>query len=98
MGSYTLMQDDSTLVPDPSAAPEAQGLEFRLHRLEAIVQRLERGEIPLEEALILFEEGVLHVREAETLLARAELRVEELVGQGEDAAPVPFPPEEDGGP
>jgi exodeoxyribonuclease VII small subunit len=59
-------------------------LEARLRRLEKIVASLEGGEVELERGLELFEEGVKHIREAESLLARAELRVEELVGEAEE--------------
>ena len=58
-------------------------LEARLSRLEEIVRTLEDEEPELERALALFEEGVGHVRNAEELLARAELRVEELLGGGD---------------
>lgn len=58
-------------------------LEERLRRLDAIVGALEGGEIDLEKGLALFEEGVRHIRSAEALLARAELRVEELIGEVE---------------
>ncbi len=60
-------------------------LEVRLRRLEEIVGALEGGEVELERGLALFEEGVRHVREAEALLSLAELRVEELVGDGDAA-------------
>ncbi|MBM4184299.1 MAG: exodeoxyribonuclease VII small subunit [Gemmatimonadetes bacterium] len=43
---------------------------------------MESDDVPLEEALRLFEEGVAHVREAERVLAAAELRVEELLSSG----------------
>jgi exodeoxyribonuclease VII small subunit len=56
-------------------------LEDRLQRLDRIVAALEGGETELERGLSLFEEGVRHIREAEALLSRAELRVEELVGE-----------------
>jgi exodeoxyribonuclease VII small subunit len=59
-------------------------LEGRLRRLEEIVGQLEAEDLELEKALALFEEGVAHVREAETALSAAELRVEELLGSGED--------------
>lgn len=73
---------------DESGVPgEAEGvsedtptLEARLRRLEEILSRLEADEVDLERALELFEEGVRHVREAERILARTELRVEELLG------------------
>lgn len=59
------------------------GLEARLERLDEIIRSLEQEEIDLEAALALFEEGVGHVRRAEEVLARAELKVEELVGDAE---------------
>ena len=55
------------------------GLEQRLARLEAIVERLERDDLELEQALALFEEGIAHVREANATLERTRLRVEKLV-------------------
>ncbi len=58
--------------------------EESLRRLEAIVGRLEAGELPLEETLRLFEEGQALVRGCGSLLERAEQRVKELVeGTGE---------------
>ncbi len=60
------------------------GLEGRLKRLDEIVAALEGDEVDLDRALALFEEGVGHVRAAEKALAEAELRVEELLGEGAD--------------
>ena len=57
-------------------------LEGRLRRLEEILARMESDDVGLEEALRLFEEGVVHVREAERVLSAAELRVEELLADG----------------
>jgi exodeoxyribonuclease VII small subunit len=67
-GSKTAVQADRE--PD---------FEASLQRLEAIVGRLEAGELPLEETLRLFEEGQTLVRSCGTLLERAEQRVKELV-------------------
>ena len=58
-------------------------LEGRLRRLDEIVAALEGGDVELEKGLALFEEGVRHIREAESLLSTAELRVEELVGEAD---------------
>ena len=58
-------------------------LESRLSRLEEILARMESDDVALEEALKLFEEGVVHVREAEKVLSATELRVEELLATGE---------------
>jgi len=60
---------------------EEMTLEERLARLDQIVASLDGGDVEIERGLALFEEGVRHVREAEALLSRAELRVEELVQQ-----------------
>ncbi len=56
-----------------------EGLEGRLSKLESIVDRLERDELELQEALDLFEEGISHVREAYRVLEESRLRVEKLV-------------------
>ncbi len=66
------------------------GLESRLRRLEEIVASLEAEDLELERALTLFEEGVGHVREAERILARTELRVEELLGEDGQAEAGPM--------
>jgi len=46
--------------------------------LEAIVARLERGELPLEEALAAFEAGIALVRVLNQRLNEAEARIEIL--------------------
>jgi exodeoxyribonuclease VII small subunit len=68
------------------------GLEQSLKELEALVERLEAGDLPLEEALKQFEHGVKLTRSCETVLKEAEQKVEILLkktGQGE---PAPFEP------
>jgi len=65
-------------------------LEARLRRLEEIVGQLEAEELELDRALAIFEEGVVHVREAEKALAAAELRVEELLGEGDQQSTRPL--------
>ena len=62
---------------------ESPSLEERLRRLEEILSRLEQDDVALEEALELFEEGVGHVRDAERVLAQTELRVHDLLGDGD---------------
>jgi len=60
---------------------EPQGVTFEaaLKQLEDIVQRLERGELPLEESLKLYEEGIRLSRLCHTKLEEAERRIEVLV-------------------
>lgn len=53
--------------------------EQSLDRLDDIVRQLQQDELALEQALVLFEEGVKHVREASQALTQAEARVQALV-------------------
>lgn len=71
-------------------AGETLTLEGMLERLSEIVSSLEAEDLELDRALELFEEGVRHIREAEKLLSKAELRVEELVGSGDQGRTRPF--------
>ncbi|GMV07453.1 MAG: hypothetical protein AMXMBFR53_37280 [Gemmatimonadota bacterium] len=70
--------------PKEIVAPgdETPTLEGRLKRLEEILAQLEADEVDLERALVLFEEGVGLVRQAEKVLSETELRVEELLSGG----------------
>jgi exodeoxyribonuclease VII small subunit len=47
-------------------------------RMQAIVARLEAGQLPLDEALALYEEGVAVAAACQRLLDEAELRIQEL--------------------
>ena len=60
---------------------EPQGLTFEaaLKQLEEIVQRLERGELPLEESLKLYEEGIRLSRLCHAKLEEAEGKIELLM-------------------
>ena len=56
------------------------GLDARLKRIEEIVAALDSDSLGLDEALALFEEGVTQLARAREVLARTELRIEELIG------------------
>ena len=64
---------------------EVQGKSFEasLAALEKIVRELERGDLPLEESLQLFERGVRLSRECQERLNQAERRIEVLLRDGE---------------
>ncbi len=81
----------------PSNEAPAQSFETALSRLGDIVNRLEGGELPLEESLKLFEEGVRLARTAESRLDAAEKRVEELLGIDPDGNPIVRELGDDGG-
>ncbi len=50
--------------------------------LESIISKLESGELPLEESVTLFERGRQLSDHCQTLLDKAELRVNQLSGDG----------------
>lgn len=55
--------------------------EQSLARLEQIAAALDRDDLPLEEALQLFEEGIARLREASAALADADGKVQTLIEQ-----------------
>jgi exodeoxyribonuclease VII small subunit len=61
-------------------AEKKQTFETSLQELEKIVRRLEDGDLPLEESLKLFEDGVKLSRECQERLNQAERRIEVLLG------------------
>jgi exodeoxyribonuclease VII small subunit len=69
----------------------AANFETQLASLERIVRELERGDLPLERSLELFEQGVKLSRECQERLNEAERRIEVLLRGPEGAAVVaPF--------
>ena len=86
---------------DPSVAkdPAEPSFEDAIRRLGQIVEQLERGDLPLEQSLSLFEEGVGLSRASQARLDCAEKRIEELLGVDEAGQPVvrPFEAKLDGG-
>jgi exodeoxyribonuclease VII small subunit len=73
----------------PDASPAAEStFEASTERLAVVVEELERGDLPLERALELFEEGVRLARAAQARLDRAERKVEELLGIDAKGVPV----------
>jgi exodeoxyribonuclease VII small subunit len=79
--------------------PEARTFEASLEALEGIVHKLERGDLPLEKSLDLFEQGIRLSRECQERLSQAERRIEVLL-RDQQGRPVvsPFEDEEELGP
>jgi exodeoxyribonuclease VII small subunit len=69
---------------------KALDFEQALAELEAVVERLEHGELPLEGALKQFERGIELARSCQTSLKAAEQRVEILLKKTADEEPEPF--------
>jgi len=74
---------------------KAAGFDDLLTELDGVVERLEQGDLPLEEALERFERGVNLARDAERILGQAEKRVEVLLStkEGDVVAPLDGAPE-----
>lgn len=53
-------------------AKKTKTFEESLSELEAIVQKLERGDVPLEEALAAFQEGMVLSKQCQDTLEKAE--------------------------
>jgi exodeoxyribonuclease VII small subunit len=79
------------------AAPAGEGPSFEaaIRRLTEIVQTLERGDLPLEDSLRLFEEGVSLSRASQQRLDAAEKRVEQLLAVDDQGQPRTAPFETD---
>jgi exodeoxyribonuclease VII small subunit len=63
-----------------TSKPLADGLSFEasLRRLESIVESLESGDVPLEKAMELYEEGIRLSKVCSEKLRAAELRLKKL--------------------
>jgi exodeoxyribonuclease VII small subunit len=73
--------------------PDVASLSFEvaLKELEAIVTKLERGDVPLEESIAIYERGEALKGRCETLLKQAEERVERIrVAEGKAVGTTPF--------
>ena len=68
--------------PSMKAAKPPASFEAALQELEALVQRLENGNAPLEEALAAYERGRLLLDHCEATLAQAEQKIRLLDAQG----------------
>lgn len=64
--------------------PEHVTLGDEIRRLEEIVRKLEADDLPIEDALALFEEGIGRLRTARTRLADAETKVQQVLRDSAD--------------
>lgn len=74
------------------AAEDLKVLSFEqiLERLSQVVEQLEDGEIPLEQALLQFEQGIALSRVGQQRLDDAERRIEVLLGDDEGISTEPL--------
>ena len=77
-------------LPDEAACMDytfSETFEQNMARLEQIVRAMERGDVPLEESLKLFQEGTELVRSCQKLLDEAQLQVKKIM-VSQDGTPV----------
>ncbi len=77
----------------PEEKTSSPTFEGSLEELERIVKELEKGDLPLEQSLALFENGMRLSADCKRQLEEAESRVEILMKKGADVIPVPFSPD-----
>ena len=75
---------------------EPPEFEQALAELEQLVETLEHGDLPLDEALRRFERGVELTRHCQTALKAAQQRVEILLRRNGEPGPAPFEPAPEG--
>ena len=81
--------------PAPETSPVAH-FEQSLDELESLVEKMELGEMSLEESLAAYERGVGLYRRCQTALEQAELRVRLLSDPEQPETGEPFAPLPDG--
>jgi exodeoxyribonuclease VII small subunit len=82
-------------MPTPNALKDAQpDFETAMRDLEKLVERLEQGDMPLEESLAAFERGIMLTRTCQTALKEAEQKVEILLKKAGEPAVEDFTPDE----
>ena len=77
--------------PDPQDTSPVTTFETSLDALEALVERMEQGNLGLEESLSAYEHGNGLYRECQTALEQAELRVRLLSDLDAPESARPFP-------
>lgn len=79
-----------------SSREDQQDVPFEesIKQLAEIVDRLESGDLPLDESVALFEKGMHIAKRSQAQLDRAEKKVEELLAVDENGTPATRPFEE----
>jgi len=80
---------------DPQTTDKSPDFENSLAELEALVAKLEQGDVPLEDALKTFERGVVLTRQCQTALRTAQQKVEVLLTRNGDESIESFADGED---
>jgi len=69
-------------------AGDGKSFEEMMQRLEELVEKLEGGNLTLEESIRSFEEGMTLVKSCSTVLQEADLRIQKLTEETDKAGSV----------
>ncbi len=83
------------LAETPDGPQENPRFRTVLTELQTLVERLESGELSLEESLGAFEQGIRLTRECQTSLSQAEQKVQILLERDGELSEAPFDAEGD---
>ncbi len=83
------LNDQTAPASSTAAATTPSDFAGALAALETLVRRLESGDLSLEASLEDFEHGISLVRDARARLEQAELRVQQLLEQGDGSLMSP---------
>ena len=72
------------------ARKQTPDFEQSLSELQTLVERLESGELSLEDSLGAFEQGIRLTRDCQAALAQAEQKVQQLLERDGELQEVPF--------
>ena len=83
-----------TLIGNAMATSNSYPFEKSLEKLERLVERMEQGDLSLEDSLKTFEEGIKLTRECQQALTKAEQKVKMLIEQNGEVSEEDFPVED----
>ncbi len=82
--------ENAVVSEQTSSTIAAHDYEALMQRLRQVVEQLETGQLPLAEALALYEEGVTLAARCQQILDAAELRVQQLVVDADGVGAEPW--------
>ncbi len=75
---------------DTSKEPEKLSFEESINTLDGLVNKLESGELSLEESLTAFEKGINLTKQCQQHLTKAQQKVSMLVGEDDNLQLIDF--------
>lgn len=96
MGARLVWRQNLSALKGCLVAKQSFHFEQSLAELESLVEKMESGELSLEESLKAFEQGIKYTRECQQALEKAEQKVQVLIQKNGQTEAVPFQSDEQG--